>query len=179
MAGDTTKITLGPITVSWKAYSAGSYTTGYTDFGCVGDKGAKYKYKGTELEIKCGNQLGVIKRLLTGEEADLELNGLELTIENLATAFGVAAADIADDAVNHYKYIYIGGQAANLEWTVKLTSTLSDASTLTIVLYRCNLSRDQKLTFSPDKVIETPIKFKALGDTNAGTIRDLGYIEVV
>jgi hypothetical protein len=179
MAGDTTKITLGPITVSWKAYVAGTYTSGFTDFGCVSEKGAKFKYKGKELEIACGNQLGVIKRLLTQEEAELEVNGLEFTIENIATALGIAAADIEDDETNHYKYVFIGGQTANLEWSVKLTSVLSDATTLTIVLYRCNLSRDQKLEFAPDKVMETPLKFKALGDTHVSFLRKLGYAEVI
>lgn len=177
--GDATKITLGPCEVSIKSYVAGAYTRGFTSVGYLTEKGAKFHYKGEELKIKCGNQLGVIKKLLVSEEATLELALEEFTIENLAQAFGLLSGDIIDDTVNHYKYIQIGGNQDSNFFTIKVTSQLDDGTTLTLCLYKVQIARDSKIELSPDKVVEIPLKVNALGDTNSGTLNDLGYFEIV
>lgn len=175
--GDISKITLGPVNIFWKKYD-GVYTTGWTDLGYLTDKGAKFKYKGEELDVKCGNRLGIVKQLLIGEEGTLEASLEEFTIENIATAFGIEADDIQDDEVNNYKYIQIGGNPSSAEFSVKLTSVLDNGTTLTLCLYRVSIKKDQKLAFSPEKVLETPITFEAMPDIAESTLKKLGHIEI-
>ncbi len=175
--GDISKIFLGPVDIEWKKYD-GTYTTGWTSFGYLTEKGAKFHYKGDELNIKSGNRLGIVKQELIAEEATLTAALEEFTIDNLATAFGIDADDIQDDEVNNYKYIQIGGNKDSVEFSAKITAHLEPRTSLVLVLFRIVAKKDQKLAFAPDKLLETPIEFEALGDIAPGTAKKIGYIEI-
>jgi hypothetical protein len=173
---DKTKITLGPVQLEWKEYD-GDYETNFTNIGFVTDKGAIYEYKGDTLKVKSGNRLGTTKIMLIGEEATLEVACEEFTVQNIATALGIPADDIADDDVNHYLYVLLGGASPETKFTLKLTTHISPSIDLVINLYCCQISPDFKLDLSPEKVVEIPVKFKALGDENASMA--LGYIRTL
>ena len=175
MAKDKSKITLGPVQLEWKEYD-GNYETGFTDFGYLTDKGAIYEYKGDNLKVKSGNRLGTTKIMLVGEEITLDAALEEFTVQNIATALGIPADEITDDAINHYLYITLGGASPEQRFTVRLTSRIADGLDLVIDLYCCQISPDIKLDLAPDKVAEIPIKFKALADDTNDL---LGYIKTI
>jgi hypothetical protein len=167
--GTAANIQLGIGDLSLKAYAAGSYEAGYASVGFHVDKGAVFNYKADTLKLKSGNQLGIVKIFVTGEEASLEAAVLEFTAINVARALGLADSDITDDAVNHIKSFYVGGNTTSNFFTAKFSVPFDEAGfSADLIIFKGRFAGEMKLEMAPSKAIETPITIECMADDASG-----------
>jgi hypothetical protein len=167
MGGNASNIQLGIGDLEIKVYSAGAYTSGFASPGFHSDKGITATYKGDIKDYKSGNQLGTVKKFITGESLDMEGALAEATALNMARALGLADTDIADDAVNHIKSFQIGGVTAISYFTARYTAKFEGGLFARITIFKGSFARDCKLEMKPD-AFEIPIKIEANVDDATG-----------
>lgn len=167
MAKTAANIQLGLGDLTLKAYSAGAYTSGFSDAGFHSDKGMTFNYKGEEKKVKSGNQLGIVKTFFVGEEASLEGALLEWTALNVARSLGLADGDVTDDATNKIKSFYVGGTTTLSYFTALFQATFEGGLWAKLTIFKGLFGRDMKLEFKPDPV-DIPVKIDAQVDDAAG-----------
>lgn len=167
--GTAANIQLGIGDLSLKAYVAGAYATGYTGAGFHSEKGATFNYKGDLLKVKSGNGLGTTKIFVTGEEAGLDAALQEFTALNIARALGLADTDITDDAVNHIKSLYVGGNTNNNYFSAQFKVGF-DVTGLygQLTIFKGRFSGEMKLEMAPNKVVEVPCSIDCMADDAVG-----------
>lgn len=170
--GDAKNIQLGIGDLTLKAFEAGVYDAGYSDAGFHSEKGATFNYKGDLLKVKSGNGLGTTKIFIVGEEASLELASQEFTAENIARALGLADTDVADDAVNFIKSLYIGGNTQNNYFSAQFQVDFDVAGLYSrLTIFKGRFSGEMKLEMAPTKNIEVPWTIECMADDTAGVTK--------
>lgn len=167
MAKTAANIQLGLGDLTLKAYSAGAYASGFTDAGFHSDKGMTFAYKGEEKKVKTGNQLGIVKTFFVGEEASLEGALLEFTALNIARSLGLADGGVTDDAVNHVKSFYVGGNTTSNYFSAMFTTVFENSLWAKLTIFKGLFGRDMKLELKPDP-IDIPVKIDAQVDDDVG-----------
>ncbi|MEW5763574.1 MAG: hypothetical protein AB1824_01245 [Acidobacteriota bacterium] len=166
--GTTANIQLGIGDLALKTYVAGTYT-GFTNVGFHSEKGGSFKYKGELLKVKSGNHLATTKIFVVGEEASLEAAVQEFTALNVARALGLADADVSDDAVNHIKSLYVGGNTTNNYFSAQFRVDFDVAGLYgELIIFKGRFAGEMTLEMAPNKVIEVPTVIECLADDAAG-----------
>ncbi len=179
MSGSAANLQLGIGDLYLKTYVAGSYASGFSSPGFHSEKGVVATYKQDEKKHKVGNQLGLVKIFITGEELTLEGEIEDLIAQNVARALGLADSDITDDAINHIKSFYVGGNTVANYFSAQFQH-MFDLPGLwaRITLFKARFSGGTKLEWKPGDPTGVPVKLEAMVDDAVGvTSGKLGLIE--